>query len=51
METPSAKKTNWVKIGIGAAITFVVVSAALIVHDKWTAPMLTGGSKPADKKA
>lgn len=41
----TAKKTNWTKIAIGAAITFTVVVAALATYDKAIKPML------AEKKA
>lgn len=40
METTPAKKANWTKLAIGAAITFTVVVAALVAHDKFVKPML-----------
>jgi hypothetical protein len=40
METTPAKKGNYTKLAIGAAITFTVVVLALAAYDKGIKPML-----------
>lgn len=40
METTPAKKGNYTKLAIGAAITFTVVVLALAAYDKSIKPML-----------